>query len=166
MGCLRTGTRPYVKLLLEKGAEVETKDNTAGRRCHGPLQRARGYRRSCCSRRAPRSRPRTIMAGRRCRGLLRTGTRPSSSCCSRRAPRSSQRIINGRTPLSWAAETGTRLSSSCCSRRALRSTPKDNTAGRRCRGLLRTGKAVVKLLLEKGAELETKDTENGRTLLL
>ena len=38
--------------------------------------------------------------------------------------------------------------------------------GRRCCGLQRSGhEAVVKLLLEKGAELEAKDETNGQTMV-
>jgi ankyrin repeat protein len=91
---------------------------------------------------------------------------PSSSCCSRRGPSSSRRTWRRPDAAVVGCRERARGSSSCCSRRAPSCRVEGwITAGRRCRGLRGTGtRAVVKLLLEKGAAVESKDRD-GRTPL-
>ncbi|KAH6960053.1 hypothetical protein BKA56DRAFT_647910 [Ilyonectria sp. MPI-CAGE-AT-0026] len=95
------GHEAIVKLLLEKGADVESKDehghtplSWAAENGHEATPPGMGTRpsSSCCSRRAPTSRPTANGVGRRYGGPPGMGTRPSSSCCSRRTPTSRPRM--------------------------------------------------------------------------
>ena len=65
-----------VKLLLEKGADVESKDTSYGRT---PLSRVAGNGNEAVAKllteKGPTGSPNLTMAGRHCRGLQGTGTR-------------------------------------------------------------------------------------------
>ena len=123
-----------MKLLLEKGADLETKDNIwsdaavvgcrEGHEAVVKLLLDKGAELEAKDDKYGRT-PLSWAARERARG-------GREAAAGAKALSSRPRITNGRTPLSWAAENG--------------------------------HEAVVKLLLEKGAELEAKD-EYGRTPL-
>lgn len=79
------GHEAIIKLLLEKGAEFDSKDNNG----RAPLSFAAGNGHeiplSYCSRRALTASRKMTIAELRCHGQHRIGMRQSSSCCSRRA---------------------------------------------------------------------------------
>ncbi|KAH6714510.1 hypothetical protein BKA61DRAFT_360647, partial [Leptodontidium sp. MPI-SDFR-AT-0119] len=154
------GQEAVVRLLLEKGADVESKCNSS----QTPLSwaAARGEeavvrllleksadveskRLSCgyYSRRALTSRRRVTLVEHRCRGPLRMGKRPSCDCCSRRAPTSSRRVTLVRRRCRGPPREARRLSCGCCSRRAPTSSRSVTLARHRCHGPPRMGKRLL-----------------------
>ncbi len=83
-GLQRKGMRPVVKLLLEKGADFESKDKNG----KTPLSWAAQYGHAAIIKllieKGANFETRDRAAGRRCRGLQRTGARWSSNCCLKR----------------------------------------------------------------------------------
>ena len=127
------GHEAVVELLLEKGADVESKDTLARRRYRGPQERARGG----------------------CEAAAREGGR-----------RGVQGSTYGRTPLWWAAEKGHEAVVKLLLEKGADVESKDRYYGQTPLSWAaeKGHEAVVKLLLEKGADVESKD-EYGRTPL-
>jgi len=122
-----------VKLLLEKGAKLESKINGVRRRCHGLQDMGKRQWRSCCSRKALKLESKDKRMG--ADALFMGGSEWDEAVVKPVAEKGAELEFKdeawGQTPLSYAARFG--------------------------------HKAVVKLLFENGAELESKDKEWGLT---
>ena len=124
-----------MKLLLEKGADVESKDRIYGQT---PLLWAAGTGHEAVvklllEKGADVESKDGTMARRRSRGPRERARGGCEAAAREGGRRGVQDLDYGRTPLSWAAEKG--------------------------------HEAVVKLLLEKGADVESKDRHYGQTPL-
>jgi ankyrin repeat protein len=129
------GHEAVVKLLLEKGAELETKDKEYGRTplSWAAINRHEAVVKLLLEKGAELETKDTKYGRTLLSWAAEIGHEAVVKLLLEKGAELETKSDNGRTPLSWAAING--------------------------------HEAVVKLLLEKGAELETKDTKYGRTPL-
>jgi ankyrin repeat protein len=142
-----------VKLLLENGTEVNSKDNNG----LTPLAWASSYKSKDVDdedKDWEEVAPKMVKVVELL--LAQNGIDPDS------------KDNNGQTPLSWAAENGHEVVVKLLLEKNAELETKDEGYGRTPLSWAagNSHEAVVKLLLEKGAELETKDEGYGRTPLL
>ena len=164
------GHEAVVKLLLEKGAELEIKDESNGRT---PLSWAaeRGHEAvvKLLLEKGAELETKDKNNGRT--PLLWAAERGHEAVVKLLLEKGAELEIksnNGRTPLLWAAERGHEAVVKLLLEKGAELEIKDESNGQT--PLLwaaeKGHEAVVKLLIEKGAELETKDKNYGRTPLL
>ena len=160
------GHEAVVKLLLEKGAQLESKDNKYGQT---PLSWAAETGHEAVVKllleKGAQLESKDNVIGRT--PLLWAAEKGHEAVVKllleKGAQLESKDNVIGRTPLLWAAEKGHEAVVKLLLEKGAQLESKDNVIGRTplSWAVEKGHEAVVKLLLEKGAQLESKDNENG-----